>query len=172
MKQREVLAVNGIQTMKKPIIALISILFVSAAYAEYPEELIRTIEFPPPISANQPKGYPIQQGKGGLLENKDFICYLELSGDVSSTESTYRFRTFSKKHKLEVSGTGKVHEHYYSLKDPNQKSTSRVIDKGSNLIIDAGLFTIGWSAGRWLYADADALTVTEATEKDYEARVK
>ena len=87
-----------------------------------------------------------------ILEGKDFIALITLIKTGEEDKMKYRFRTYSKTFKVEVSGDGELYERYYKVKDPNSMTTD-IIDRGSQLIIDAGFFKAQWSAGGYIYLD-------------------
>lgn len=162
--------------MKKIILPILSTLLLLSnsvqAKTEMNKDLIDSVKNPKSISKSYKKSFSIPNDKGALIIGKEFISYIELV-DNKTYSSNYKFRTFSLKHKLEISGEGKVFEYYYRIKDPlNKTSVVTVIDKGSVLEIDAGLFKVDWSAGRYLYLDNDNLKIQASTEQMYEEKIK
>jgi hypothetical protein len=89
-----------------------------------------------------------------------------------TNDRKYTFKKYSKKFKVEITGEGSVFERYYSVSDPkSEKRESTVMDKGSELFIDAGLFRAEWSLGDYLYCP-DSMVVNEASQVDYESKIK
>lgn len=137
---------------------------------ELPLGLEARIENPPSISENYSLSHKFEK-PSVILEGKDFIAWITLK-DGDDGKSHYSFRAYSKVHKLEVSGKGELYERYYRVTDPNTgKNESRVIDKGSKLIIDAGLFRVRWSAGSYIYLQ-DGISVEVGDEVDYRLKIK
>ncbi|MFN4152093.1 MAG: hypothetical protein ACK4IX_14220 [Candidatus Sericytochromatia bacterium] len=163
--------------MKNIILSILSSLFLlsNPVQAQINKDIIDLVKNSKSISENYTKSFHVPNDKGALIIGEDFISYIELldNNTPSNRSSNYKFRTFSLKHKVEISGEGKVFEHYYSVKDPfNKKSTVTVIDKGSVLEIDAGLFKVEWSAGRYLYLNSNDIKIQESTEQMYEEKIK
>lgn len=164
--------------MKKMILPILSSLILLSnsvqAKTEMNKDLIDSVKNPKSISKNYNNSFYVPNDKGALIIGEEFISYIELLDNTTPSNNTcnYKFRTFSLKHKVEISGEGKVFEHYYRIKDPfNKKSTVTVIDKNSVLEIDAGLFKVEWSAGRYLYLDNN-LKIQASTEEMYEEKIK
>ena len=115
------------------------------------------------------KSFDIPPGQAAVIENDELVCLLELH-DVGPNKRTYTFRTFHKPSGYEISGEGEVFEHYYQISRPGQ--TTRVVDRGSVLFVDAGFLKIRWSLGRWLYYDPNVASVTSGSKAEYEAKIE
>ena len=158
--------------------ALIPLAFLSFSLAqlsaiEVPKGMLALIANPPSISKDRLNERSFTfKNKSAIVEGEDFIAYLELASEADVSASTYRFRSYSKQFKLEISGEGRVFERYYRIKDPSGKaSASRTIDRGSKLVIDAGLFKVRWSSGNHIYI-GKGFTAKPGSEEDYLAKIK
>jgi hypothetical protein len=151
--------------------AVFALMTLAAFGVEVSQALRERIENPPSISTNYTHSYTFKT-PSALIEGKDFVAFLALTKQADSDKVTYRFRSYSKRHKLEVTGQGEVFERYYRIADPSAKQhDDEVFDRGSQLLIDAGLFKIEWSSGNHIYYQ-DGFTVVEAKESEYEAKIK
>lgn len=151
-------------------IVALSLALLGNLQAEVPAELQSIIKNPPSLKRGK-SGTHFPATGGLLIESPDFISFVSITKQDNSTERDYTFKTYSKKFKQEVAGEGLVFEHYYRVSDPNsEKRTSSVIDKGSVLFIDAGLFKAEWSLGDYLYLP-DTIKVKEASLEDYTALI-
>lgn len=151
------------------ITLLLSLILSFSAFAGTPSaELREIIKNPPSISESSSGGFTVPKDGGAILIGPGFISYISLFEEKDSDSASYKFRTYSTIHKLEIGGEGKVFERYYRISDPTIPSNgTSVIDKGSNLQIDAGLFLIEWSVGRHLYARKDTVKIQAGTEAQY-----
>ena len=133
-----------------------------------PDDLQEIMRRPPSVSEGYEKGFTLPLGKGVLISGPEFVSFIELQEDVSSAECTYTFRTFSRKHKLEITGGGRVFENYYRIRNPRAAAHETIVfDKGSVLEIDAGMFKIQWSSGRHLYLAPKDMTIEASSGEAY-----
>lgn len=142
-----------------------------------PPELLEIIADPPTISeAPNPMkraSFNVPKDSGAILQGDDFISFVSLQDQQGTDSVKYTFRTYSKQFNLEISGDGELYEHYYKISDPHSSSCdSRVIDRGSKLTIDAGLFKAQWSSQRYIYYDPDRFSIVAATLDDYKNQIK
>jgi hypothetical protein len=152
----------------KHTLILLCLLGLPAFSAMLPQSLVDTIQTPPNISEGASGGFPVPQGSGVILRGKEFISYLFLESGPSSESAKYTFRTFSTVHKLEIQGRGEVFERYYRVSDPAEpNSNTTVIDRGSILDIDAGIFKITWSAGPYIYLGKGKVKAEAGSEERY-----
>jgi hypothetical protein len=138
---------------------------------EVPRDSETLMESPPSISENHTKTHKFEKPTV-ILESEDFVAMITLSEKVDD-KVRYRFKAYSKIHKLEVSGGGELFERYYSVSAPNseeEQNKSRVFDKGSKLIIDAGIFKVTWSAGSYIYLQ-NGVSAEVGDEIDYRIRI-
>lgn len=162
------------------MVVTLSFFFVADVLADSPEpppgipwQLKALMKRAPSISDDSPvESFGVPSEGGAIITSDDFICFLEVSKTKSSDRDRYKFRTYSKKYDAEVSGKGKVQENYYRIRRPSTNSGAEVVDKGSTLMIDAGLFSVLWSAGHWIYVSPSKATVTKGTLADYEEAVE
>jgi len=156
-------------------LAILTIILTSfscqlASAIDIPHGFEALIENPPSISANHTKSHKFEK-PSVILQSKDFIALITISEEKMG-KAKYQFRTYSKIHKLEVSGEGELYENYYSISDPNsEKNERRVIDKGSKLVIDAGIFKVEWSAGSYIYF-GEGVTAEVGDEVDFRIKIK
>ncbi|RCS41046.1 hypothetical protein DTL42_20870 [Bremerella cremea] len=133
-----------------------------------PWQLKAEIKRAPSISNSSPtKSFKVPLKDGVIIKGKDFISFLQIHKTKNFNRERYSFRTYSKKYDAEVSGKGKVEENYYHIRRAGTNSSAEVVDKGSTLTIDAGLFSVLWSAGQWIYVSPSKATVTEGTIDEY-----
>ena len=142
-----------------------------------PPELLEIIADPPTISQtpNPMKrgSFNVPKDSGAIIQGEDFIAFVTLQDHQGDNSAKYTFRTFSKEFKLEISGEGELYEYYYRISDPHSSSCdSRVIDRGSKLTIDAGLFKAEWSSQRYIYYDPDRFSIVAATLDEYRNQIK
>ena len=90
--------------------------------------------------------------------------------EEASKKATYSFRTYSRIHKVEISGKGSVNENYYVIEfmPPDGKKEQLMIDKGSVKHVDAGLFKAEWSAPNSLHFNEKEAKIKTAGIKEYE----
>ncbi len=135
-----------------------------------PEEFLKLTKNPPSIS-KKPKTTFTFNESSAIIEGNGFFSFLTLE-ETKDGRVKYRFRTFSKTHGLEITGKGVVFEKYYRITDPKTGATvPALVDKGSKLKIDAGLFTLQWSLGNHIYLDK-GITAAAATEAEYDERIR
>jgi len=138
-----------------------------------PEEVERLSRDPisvsGPESGRSGRSFDLPHGQAAVIENDELVCLLELH-DSGPNRKAYTFRTFHKPSGYEIAGVGEVFEHYYRVSGPG-KST-RVVDKGSVLFVDAGFLKIRWSLARWLYYDPKVASVSAGSKSEYEAKVE
>jgi len=148
----------------------------AAQPANAPEAFRTLVQNPPSISEGLVDRESFTVGDASaIIEGKEFVAHIAFStvAGADDSASSYHFRSYSKTHHLEVRGSGKVFERYFRIQDPNDdENRSEVIDRGSELVIDAGLFKIEWSAGNHLYFDGKKYTVKLGTYPEYEALTK
>lgn len=132
------------------------------------------IKNPPSVSEGPNKSFKIPEKGGVLIDAQEFISYIEVLARDGDYGQKYKFRTYSKIFKLEVSGEGRVFWRYYEIADPTQKGqkTITTLDMGSNLYIEAGLFKIEWSLGSYLYYEPSRVTITEGGRVDYALKIQ
>jgi hypothetical protein len=122
-------------------------------------------------SGRSGSSFDIPNGRAAIIENDELVCLLELH-DSGPNRRTYTFRTFHKPSGYEITGEGEVFERYYHILRPGQNQSTRVVDRGSVLFVDAGFLKIRWSLGRWLYYDPKLVSVSAGTKTEYEAKVE
>ena len=107
---------------------------------------------------------------GAIIIADGIISYLSIrSINHQEKKFEYSFRTFSTVFKMEITGNGQLFENYYKITSPGSNSRdARVIDRGSKLMIDAGIYKAEWSADRYIYFDPDQYEVSTGSEADYE----
>lgn len=169
--------------MKRPPILLLLFALFSVGVdvrADEPEsppnipwQLKAALKRAPSISDSSPtKSFKVPQEGGVIISGKDFISFLQIRKTKNPDRERYTFKTYSKKYAAEVTGKGKVEENYYRIRQVGTKSGMEVFDKGSTLMIDAGLFSVLWSAGQWIYVSPAKATVIKGTLEDYEKAIE
>jgi hypothetical protein len=155
-------------------ITLLTLSFLALrAAAEPPAKLLELMRNPSDLSGMYTGAFTVPRDRGAILFGPGFVSFLSLVELPGRGAASYQFRTFSRVHKLEVRGEGELLEKYHRISDPAQPQEGfHMVDKGSQLVIDAGLFKIRWSAGRHLYAQAGQVKIQAGTEKDYLALVE
>ena len=150
---------------------LIFLLSHVATGDETPANLGALMANPPSISDHHTLTHKFEDSSV-ILESKDFIALITLTKTANSDKVQYRFRTYSKTFKMEVSGDGELCERYYKVIDLNsEKHESSLIDRGSKLIIDAGCFKATWSAGGYIYLNK-GISAIVGEEAAYQKKIK
>ena len=138
---------------------------------EKPDGFYSRLKKPPSISVERKTNHHCKNGST-IIESKEFVALLTFGDKDASGRVAYKFRAYSKQDKLEVSGDGAVFERYYRVSDPHSFSDdSSVVDRGSQLTIDAGIFTVEWSLGNYIYLQ-DGISAVEGSERDYESKIR
>jgi len=152
------------------------IIFASPAIAQRLPEAVDRLSKEPISVSGGPSGrsgnsFDIPDGQAAIIESEELVCLLELR-EAGSNGRTYTFRTFHKPSGYEITGEGEVFERYYRILRPGQSQSTRVVDRGSVLFVDAGFLKIRWSLGRWLYYDPKLVSVSSGSKAEYEAKVE
>lgn len=155
------------------VFMILSGLFTERALAQNPADFDKLIKNPPAISVNNKKGFQVPNGESVILENEKFISLITITRVDEHDRALYQFWTYSKIFKKEITGKGSVFEHYYRITTTTdgQKSYA-VIDKGSVLNIDAGIFKVEWSAGNYLYFNHQEIKANIGDFSEYQKRMK
>jgi hypothetical protein len=154
----------------KSVPAMIIALCVTGFAGEIPQELKNIVMNPPMLEG---KGFQVPKDSGAIIKGEGYVSLitLEEAENDGCTTGRYQFRTYSTIHKIEVRGEGTVMEKYYRIAAPGQKG-GFLVDKGSQLQIDAGLFKVQWSLSRWIYAGKkeeknEDVTIQAGSEEEY-----
>lgn len=133
---------------------------------EVPDAFRELIDKPSDLSEGSPEEIRSikVEDEGVILETKEFICHIQITrgaskldddGSVYDSISVYNYRCYSKNFNLVVSGRGRVFEKNLEISEPIRRPKDKeLVDTGSNLIINCGVFLLRWSAGDHIYFGA------------------